>query len=188
VPGPTTTGWQDGVYTVAASFTGTPACVASSDYATLTAANPGDAATGGGWYSANGRSNFAFTVHKVPNTTNQYTGQALLINNGKWRLKGTLSAYSKTGTGQGAASGVGDLFWWNQSLNGGLGDWQLAHSGVSFTTSFDKGTNRKLSICNGTNGQGCYGIHINYTPVSPQPSTLPNSALQAIKGGSITVS
>lgn len=41
------------------------------DDATLTLASPGDAATGGGWYtlSGNGRISFGFVVHKVPNTT-----------------------------------------------------------------------------------------------------------------------
>ncbi len=32
---------------------------------------------------------------------------------------------------------------------------------------------------------GTLGIHINYTPVTPQPSTLPNSSPQPWKGGSI---
>ena len=49
---------------------------------------------GGGWYTASGigRVNFGLTVRKVPNTTNVYKGQILLINNGKWRLEGTLDS------------------------------------------------------------------------------------------------
>lgn len=186
----TTTGWLDGVYALTANLAPTTNCLAAPGTATLTVASPGDSASGGGWYSlsGNGRVNFGFTVHRVPDTTNQYSGQVVLINKDKWRLKGTLSTYGRTTTGQGVASGTGNLYWWNQALNGGLGDWQLAQSGVSFTTSFDQGTNLKLSTCDGTNGQGCLGVHINYTPVSPQPNAMPNSTPQPTKGGSIKVS
>jgi hypothetical protein len=110
-----------------------------------------------------------------------YKGQLLLINNGKWRLKGTLDTYSKLATGQGAASGTGDLQWWDSSLNGGLGDWALAQSGVSFTAKFyDSGKNGKAST-------DTFGIRIAYTPVAPQPGTLPNSTPQLLKGGDIKV-
>jgi hypothetical protein len=59
-----TTGWQEGIYTIKASFAGTASCESSSDEATLTVASPGEAATGGGWYTlpGSGRANFGFTV------------------------------------------------------------------------------------------------------------------------------
>jgi hypothetical protein len=106
----------------------------------------------------------------------------VLINNGKWRLKGSLTTYSKTATGQGAASGTGDLYWWDTTLNNGLGGWSLAQSGVSYTINFyDSGKSGKSST-------DTFGIRIVYTPVSPQPSTLPNSTPQVLKGGDIKVS
>ncbi len=181
-----TTGWLEGVYTINATFAGTAACDTSTDSATLTVAGPGDSANGGGWYtlSGSGRINFGFTVSKVDNkcTSNcAYKGQLLLINNGKWRLKGNLTAYSKTSNGQGAASGTGDLFWWDASLNGGAGDWALAQSGVSYTANFyDSGKNGKAST-------DSFGIRIVYTPVGAQPNKLPNSTPQQLKGGNITV-
>jgi hypothetical protein len=177
------TGWSEGVYTIYATYAGTAVCASSFDTATVTVAKPGDAATGGGWYtsSGSGRVNFGFVVHLVPNTTNQYTGQFLLINNGKWRLKGTLNSYVKTST-QGAASGTSNLYWWDTTLNGGLGDWHLAQSGVAYTISFSaSGANTKSS-------PGSMGIQISYTPVSPQPATLPNSSPTSLKGGHIQVS
>jgi len=111
----------------------------------------------------------------------------MLINNGKWRLKGTLDSYVKTSEGQGAASGIGDLYWWDQSLNDGLGDWSLAKSGVSFTINFydccqtGKDNNKKST------DSDTFGINIQYVPVSPQPNSLPNSDPQPLKGGNIKV-
>lgn len=180
-PSVSTAGWLEGVYTLTASFAGNSFCLASHDEATFTVASPGSAATGGGWYTvpAAGRVNFGFTVRRVPNTET-YRGQIVVINNGKWRLKGQLDTYAKTG-GSGASSGVGDLFWWNPDLNGGLGDWALAQAGVSFTASFtDSGKA-------GKNSTDAFGIRIVYLPVPPQPGTLPNSAPTVLKGGDIKV-
>ena len=88
-----------------------------------------------------------------------------------------MTRYSKTSTGQGATSGTGDLYWWNASLNGGLGDWVLAQSGVGYTINFyDSGKSGKSSA-------DTFGIRIVYTPVAPQPSTLPNSTPQLLQGG-----
>ena len=84
--------------------------------------------------------------------------------------------------GKGAASGVGDLYWWDQSLNGGLGDWVLAQSGVSFTINFyGSGKTGKAST-------DAFGINIHYSPVSPPgASSLPASAPIQLKGGDIKV-
>lgn len=182
-----TSGWQEGIYTITASFAGTTNCFASSYDATLAVAGTGDSASGGGWYTlaGSGRINFGFTVSKTDNTckTNcTYQGQLLLINTGKWRLKGTLNSYVKLSTGKGAAGGVGDLYWWDSSLNGGLGDWALAASDVSFSANFfDSGKTGKQST-------DSFTINIQYTPAPPQPSNLPNSnTLQVLKGGDIRV-
>ena len=67
-----------------------------------------------------------------------------------------------------SAGGTGDLYWWNASLNGGLGNWALAQSGVSYTINFyDSGNSGKSS-------SDTFGIQIVYTPVAPQPSVLPD--------------
>ena len=181
-----TTGWIEGIYTIRAEFAGTALCVLSYDEATLTVASPGNSATGGGWYTlpGSGRINFGFNVRKVDdkcNTNCAYKGNLLLMNNGKWRLKGSLDTYSKLANNQGAASGTGELYWWNQSLNGGLGDWVLAQSGVSYTINFyDSGGK-------GKNATDTFGINIQYVPVSPQPNSLPNSTPIQLKGGDIKV-
>jgi large repetitive protein len=191
LPALSTTGWAEGVYTITASVPGTPSCVAAADQATLTVASAGDAATGGGWFTlpSSGRVNVGFVVHLVPHTTDTYAGQLLLINNGKWRLKGSLTRYVQT-TGQGSASGTGDLSWWNPTLNNGLGDWAPASTGVPFTASFtptsSAGGSKPHST--GTDDPGSFGIHIDYTPADPQPANLPNASPRDLKHGRITLS
>jgi hypothetical protein len=76
-----------------------------------------------------------------------------------------------------------NLYWWDTTLNGGLGDWHLAQSGVAYyTISFSAtGPNTKTT-------PGTMGIQISYTPVSPLPSPLPNSSPTVLKGGHIQVS
>ena len=181
-----TTGWLEGVYDITASSAGSASCEAASYTASVTVAGPGDAANGGGWYTASGsgRINFGFTVSKVPNANPaRYKGQAVIQNNGKWRLKGTLNSYVKVASKmQGSASGIGDLSWWDLTLNGGLGGWRLAKPGVAFTMTFtDVGSG-------GKNSTDTMGVSIQYTPVSPEPSTMPNSSPQPLKGGNVKVS
>jgi hypothetical protein len=64
----------------------------------------------------------------------------------------------------------------------GSGDWAVAQSGVSYTINFyDSGKTGKSST-------DSFGIRIVYTPVVPQPSTLPNTTPQQLKGGDVKVS
>ena len=178
-----TTGWNEGVYTLKAAFDEDADCQASEDTATLTVAQPGGAATGGGWYTLSGvgRSNFGFTVRKATSTPLTYKGQFLLINNGKWRLKGVLDSYSKTST-NGASNGTGTLFAWDPALNGGLGDWVVEQAGVKFTISFtDGGSGGKKSAT-----PDKFGIHIDYRPAAGDPA-MPNTKPIALKGGDIKV-
>jgi hypothetical protein len=58
----------------------------------------------------------------------------------------------------------------------------LARPGVSYTINFYDG-----GKC-GKSSTDSYGIRILYTPVAPQPSALPNSTPQLLKGGDIKVS
>ena len=61
-------------------------------------------------------------------------------------------------------------------------DWALAQSGVSYTINFyDNGKSGKSS-------SDTFGIRIVYTPVTPQPSALPNATPQLLKGGDIKIS
>lgn len=167
-----------GLYEAQVSFAGTDECAPSSDGSSVTVASPGDSASGGGWYtlpntsSGSGRVNFGFTVNKVPNTTNVYKGQILVMNQGKWRLKGTLDTYVKNTT-SGAASGSGNLFKWNATTLA----WDL-HSSVTYTINVtDGGSGGKKAAT-----ADKFGIKIN----SSTP-TLPNSAPVDLKGGDIKV-
>jgi hypothetical protein len=67
-----TNNWTiEGAFTITAKFEGGGACLASEDDATLTIAQPGCPATGGGWYtlSGSGRNNFGSQVRTVPNSS-----------------------------------------------------------------------------------------------------------------------
>jgi hypothetical protein len=206
-----TSGWRDGEYAITASFAGTSSCAASSHGASLTVASeshdppsavaseshdppltvasPGYAASGHGWYrlAGSGRSNFHFRVRAVGKNAGRYTGKLLLINERKWRIKGRLTRYRTTGTGAptdteaGSAGGRGALYWWNRARNAGSGGWQFIRS-VSFTVSFEASAKEKKE------GTGRFGIRIGYQPVVPEPSVLPNSPPQPLKGGTVKIS
>ncbi len=81
----------------------------------------------------------------------------------------------------GASEGVCNLQWWNATLNNGLGGWGAAQTEpVTFTINFtDAGS--------GKTATDSFGIRLVYTPSAEQPSTLPNSTPQPLKGGNITV-
>lgn len=79
---------------------------------------------------------------------------------------------------RGLLGGSGNLYWWNTTLNHGLGGWQLAKSGVTFTATANASTKSAAAS---------FGITINYVPVSPQPATLPNSAPLTISKGAIVL-
>lgn len=179
-----TDGWKEGVYAVTASFTGaagsgSAACTPSFDTAIVTVAASGSTAHGAGWYSlgGSGRIGFGFTIRAESN--GGHSGRLQLVNNEKWRLKGALSVYAKRQTGEAAASGTGDLYWWNPVLNAGAGGWALARSGMPFTINFTaSGSGKKAS-------PGTFGITFDYNPQPPQPGALPISAPQPLRGGSI---
>jgi hypothetical protein len=175
------TNWLEGAYGITVTYAGGLNCMSSfDDTGTLAVATAGDSASGGGWYTLNGRVNFGFVVQQVPKTTPiQYKGQIVLIQKGKWRLKGTLTQYGKSSNGIGTATGSGSLYWWNSALNGGLGDWQLASTNVTFTIQFTATTAKKSN-------PGTFGIMINYMPTGAQPQ-LPNSIPQLLKGGVINL-
>jgi hypothetical protein len=181
-----TTGWLDGVYTVTVSYSGTTSCGSSSDEADIAVASPGDSATGGGWYTTNGRLNFGFTVRRIPNVTPvAYRGQIVIHNNGKWRFKGSLNGYvlgtSGANAGVGTVSGTGNLYSWDSTANGGLGAWVLVGQNIGISASFkdlNQGGGKKNAP------QDMFGAQINFAFPG---GNSPNSALTELKGGNISI-
>ena len=181
-----TTGWQKGSYALTAAFAGTSNCDSASNQATVSVGSPGALAMGSGTYTLGGSGSvsFRFTVYRasfICLTNCSFKGQLDLTNAGKWRLTGNLTSYIKSSAHDGAASGNGDLYWWDGSLNSGAGGWLLAQKGVSYTiTLYDGGLF-------GWTSTDKFGINIAYTPVSPpQPGTLPNSTPQTLTRGDIS--
>jgi len=181
-PSVSTTGWLDGVYGIIATYGGSvngTVCLPSCDEVCLAVASPGYAAEGGGWWTSGGfgRLNFGFTVRKVPNSNPvQFKGQCLVINNGKWRLKGTLNQYSRVGN-TGVSAGYGKLYYWDGST------WvRTAEDSVHYSICFvDSGQG-------GKNSYDKFGVHIEHVVTCPpEPCTLPNSSPILLKGGNITI-
>ncbi|HXZ65458.1 MAG TPA: MBG domain-containing protein, partial [Streptosporangiaceae bacterium] len=173
-----TTGWQAGAYTLAAAYAGTSNCAMSTATSPLAVTTAGLAAVGAGTYPVTGAGTvkFGFVVALIPHTT-KYSGSISLVSSGWW-LNGSLASYVNTSSTQGQATGTGSLYWWNQTLNHGLGGWQLAKTGVAFTITFAATTKTT---------PGAFGIQISYTPASPQPTPLPTSAVTTLKTGAIII-
>jgi hypothetical protein len=172
-----TSGWRAGAYTITASYAGTADCGASASTKPLVVTVSGLKAAGTGSYPVPhaGTVNVDFAVI---GHTGTYHGGITLVSKGKWRLTGTDSGYTKSSATQGTMTGTGTLSWWNPSLNNNHGGWQLASTGVAFTASFTATT---------TTSPGTFGIQISYTPVPPQPSTLPNSSPISLRSGIIVI-
>jgi len=171
-----TSGWEAGAYMITASYAGTANCNSASVTAPLAVSQSGDVGVGAGTYSVNGVGPvaFGFVVWRVP-LTSIYLGGISVVGGG-WSLIGSVTGYSLTSGTQGVLTGSGTLSWWNPALNHGHGGWQVASTSVSYTATFS--VTSKIS-------PGSFGIQISYTPVSPQPSTLPNSAPVTLKSGLI---
>jgi hypothetical protein len=174
-------GWTPGVYTITTSLAATSLCDApTADETTLVVAQAGDAASGGGWYTNNGRMSFGFTIRRTTAASPGYRGEITVINKGKWRLKGSLDQYGTLSASEGVVGGRGDLYRWVDPDGSGLleGSWQLAASGVSFTARFtDSGQGGRRS-------SDRFGITVDH----PFPRTnSPNSAPVVLKGGDVRV-
>jgi hypothetical protein len=172
-----TSGWRAGAYTITAGYAGTADCGASASTKPLVVTVSGLKAAGSGSYPVPGTAtvkvDFAVIGH-----TGTYHGGITLVSRGNWRLTGTDSGYTKSSATQGTVTGTGTLSWWNPALNNNHGGWQLAGTGVAFTASFTSTT---------TTSPGSFGIQISYTPVPPQPSTLPNSSPINLHTGIIVI-
>jgi MBG domain (YGX type)/Putative Ig domain len=171
-----TSGWEAGAYMITASYAGTANCDAANVTAPLVVSEAGDVAVGAGTYSVSGVGPvaFGFVVWRVP-LTSVYLGGISVVGGG-WSLTGQVTGYSLTSGTQGVLTGTGILSWWNPALNHGHGGWQVASTSVSYTATF--------TVTSKTS-PGSFGVQINYTPVAPQPVTLPDSAPMTLKSGLI---
>jgi hypothetical protein len=143
---------------------------------------PGFAATGLGTFSVAGAgsASFSFSVARALLAPGGYLGQLTLVNEHRWQFIANVTSYSKSSSLAGNLAGTGSLYYWQQSLNFGLGGWVLAGSNVAYTAHFTA----KLLALGGT-----FDVQIAYTPVAPQPSPLPNSTvLEPFAGGAIVMS
>jgi hypothetical protein len=179
-----TAGWQSGAYELTASYpgatVGATVCPPATTTASLAVSTPGQLAFGAGFYTVPGvgMTSFGFVTALVPRTKS-YVGALTVITAGKWLFRANVSSYSKTNTGQGLLTGTGALYWWNPTLNRNRGGWQLAKSSVTYKATANAATRTAAAS---------FGISIAYTPVSPQPTALPNSSPMALSRGSIVVS
>ena len=143
---------------------------------------PATLPTAAGWYqfrtTGSPRVNYGFTVRKHSDGT--YKGQLIWHNNGKWRIKGTLTWFGKTDpcTYNGIAGlkcgppGRRQLYSWNNTTL----TWDYVQD-VSYVISFADGGSSKKS------GAKPDSFGINVTNFSA-PS-LPESAPQQLKGGNV---
>jgi hypothetical protein len=145
----------------------------------------GQAATGAGWYQLadRGRVNFSFNVNQIPKTDPvKYKGEILLINNGRWRLKGSLDYYRYSDS-EGVAFGKGQLSYWDNASSKGQGGWVLLGDNVGFGINFvDVNTgNQKDSL-----SRDKFGINISIDIPEGAPP-LPNSSPAELEGGNIDI-
>ncbi|MFM7719265.1 MAG: hypothetical protein ACKO8G_07280, partial [Actinomycetota bacterium] len=200
-----------GIYEIDITFTPAAACAPSSyDDAVLTVVGAGQTANGGGWYrnsrlpNGSPRINFGFSITRTMRSgIAYYRGRLLWMNNGQWRIAGSISsdgspaAYGLlpscpttvgTATDRKCASftGSGVLQYWD----GATGTWQTSTYGVvTFTvTVYDGGTSK---VCNAS-GKKCstvqnpdwFGIQFDPVPSSAIREGLPIQ----LSGGSIKAS
>jgi hypothetical protein len=179
-----TTGWQNGAYIVTASYpgatVGATVCPPATTTASLAVTTPGTLGFGAGVYTVPGvgPTSFSFVTALVPRTKS-YVGALTVITGGKWLFEANVTGYSKVSTGHGLLTGKGTLYWWNPTLNRNRGGWQLAKSNVAYTAAANAAAKTAAAS---------FGLSISYTPVSPQPTVLPNSSPLSLNRGSIVIS
>jgi hypothetical protein len=172
--------WVYGSYTLTATYAGSANCTGSVTNVALVVTQSGLKASGFGMYTvpAAGPVSFGFVAALDPKR-NVYVGGLALVNDKRWALLASVTAYSKANSTTGTLRGSGNLYWWNPALNHGIGGWALAASGVAYTVTATQ--TAKPS-------PGSFGIAISYTPAPGQPAPLPNSAPIALSRGAISLS
>jgi CSLREA domain-containing protein len=173
--------WQYGSYTLTATYAGSSDCAGSVTSVALSVTEPGLAASGVGIYTAPGAGgvSFGFAAGLKPRTQSTYLGALALVDNSRWELIASVTAYAKSNSTTAALSGKGNLYWWNPVLDRSRGGWALAASNVAYTARCTTTTR---------SSPGSFGITITYTPAPGQPSPLPNSAPITLTKGAITLS
>ncbi|MFM8999613.1 MAG: choice-of-anchor Q domain-containing protein, partial [Actinomycetota bacterium] len=130
-----------GIYEVEERVDATTNCLDTANTATIVVAGVGDAANGGGHYVNGGRVNFGVTVQVKTNPKTgavTVTGQMTWHKQGGYRLKGTVTSYSKltacpgivTTVGATCAqiSGTASYYRWD----GGARRWVLVSTGIGY--------------------------------------------------------
>ena len=173
--------WQYGSYTLTATYAGSAGCASSVTSVALSVTQPGLLASGVGVYTAPGAGivSFGFAAGLLPGTKSTYAGGLALVDNSRWELIASVTAYAKSNSTTGVLSGKGNLYWWNPVLNHSVGGWALAASNVAYTAT---------CTVTSKSSPGSFGITITYTPTPTQPSQLPNSVPITLTTGSITLS
>ncbi len=173
--------WQYGSYTLTATYAGSTGCAGAVTSVALSVTQPGLLASGVGVYTAPGAGSvsFGFAAGLVPGTKSTYAGGLALVDNSRWELIASVTAYAKSNSTTGVLSGKGNLYWWNPVLNHSMGGWALAASNVAYTAT---------CTVTSKSSPGSFGITITYTPTLGQPSPLPNSAPITLTSGAITLS
>jgi hypothetical protein len=150
----------------------------------------GQGATGASWYTLEdrGRVDFSFNVNQIPDTDPlKYKGEVLLINDGRWRLKGTLDYYRYSNS-QGIAFGSGQLTYWDSALNKGQGGWvvlvdDMANNTIDFSINFADAYTGKAKDSLAIDK---FGINISIGVPEGAPP-LPNSSPAVLEGGNIDI-
>jgi hypothetical protein len=179
-----TKGWENGVFTITASYAGTmsgnPECDPSTSVGSLAVTVSGQFAFGFGRYNpAIGASSFGFVVVETRSrSTTSYSGQLNVVTPGKWWFEARVTNIGLTSSSQALLSGTGNLFWWNTSLSRGHGGWQLATSGLAYTATANAATRAAAAS---------FGISFTYTPTARQPPVLPTSATTPLTQGAIFI-
>ena len=179
-----TTGWENGVYALTASYpggqVGSVICPPATTTVSLAVTVPGQLAFGYGSYNVPslGATSFGFVVSLAPGPKISYVGQLDVVTPGKWMFQANVTSFGLTSSTQGLLGGTGNLYWWDSALNKGHGAWTLAKSGVSYNATANAASKAIPAS---------FGITISYTPVSPEPTPLPNSSPIALSKGAILV-
>jgi hypothetical protein len=176
-----TKSWENGVYVITVSYAGSTTCTPTTTMAPLAVTLPGQFAFGYGSYtpSANvGLTSLGFAVGLAPHSTTAYFGQLDIVTPGKWLFQANVTSFGLTSTSQALLGGTGSLYWWNSTLNKRHGGWQLAKSGVAYKAIANTATKTTTTS---------FGINITYTPVSGQPTLLPNSSPVTLTKGGIFI-
>ena len=179
-----TSGWENGVYAITASYAGATLgatiCAPAMTTASLAVTSPGQLAIGSGLYTVPGAgtASFGFAVALARRSSSTYVGQLNVVTAGKWWFQGDVTSYGKTGSTHGLLAGTGSLYSWNSTLDRGRGGWQLVKTGVTCTATANAGTKATPSS---------FGIDIAYSPKSGQPA-LPNSSPITLTRGGIFIS